>query len=108
MIQRPFTPHYGQTQAVATAAGAVNATVPAGANQLLLTNVGTVLAFVRVKPNGSSADASAADMPLPAGAQRIISKHGDIDAAYGQTVVSVFAAGAGSTVYITPGEGCGP
>jgi hypothetical protein len=106
MIDKPFAPLYGQTQAAATIAGAVNVNVPSGPKQLLLTNVGTVLAFVRVKPNGVAADASATDLPLPAGAQRIISKE---DGGNGQAVVvSVFSSGAGSTVYVTPGEGYGP
>ena len=108
-IKQPFFPHYGQTVAAATIAGAVNVNVPAAAKQLLLTNVGTVLAFVRVKPSGVAADATAADLPLPAGSQRIISKDGgDGSAANGQTIVSVFSTGAGSTVYVTPGEGFGP
>lgn len=109
MQQTPFAPHYGATVAAVTAAGVVNVNVPAGDKQLLLTNVGTVLAFVRVKPSGVVTDASATDMPLPAGTQRIITKDGgDPDPAQGQTVVSVFAAGVGSTVYVTPGEGFGP
>lgn len=106
MINKPFSPQYGQTQAAVTIAGAVNVNVPASPKQLLLTNVGTVLAFVRVKPSGVAADASANDLPLPAGAQRIISKE---DGGTGPAVVvSVFASGAGSTVYVTPGEGYGP
>jgi hypothetical protein len=55
-----------------------------------------------------AADASAADMPLPAGASRVISKDGgNPDVGTGQNVVSVFSTGAGSTVYVTPGEGYG-
>jgi len=101
MINKPFQPQYGKTKTATTLAGAVNVTVDASPKQLLLENVGTVLAFIRVKPNGDATDASANDMPLPAGRGRVISKDDS------QTVVSVFSSGAGSTVYITPGEGRG-
>ena len=108
MQDQPFIPHYGQTQAAVTIAGVVNVNVPSIDKQILLENVGTVLAFVRVKPNGSVVDASAVDMPLPPGRGRIISKDGgDYGTADGQTVISIFAAGAGSTVDVTPGEGYG-
>lgn len=108
MNRAPFNPYYGSTVAAATVAGVVNVTVPSIAKQLLLENVGTVLAFVRVKPNGSALDASATDMPLPPGRGRIITKDGgDYGVADGQVTVSIFAAGAGSTVYVTPGEGMG-
>lgn len=108
MIKQPFSPQYGQTQAAATIAGVVNVNVPPGSKQLLLVNVGTVLAFIRVKPNGVATDATAADLPLPAGASRVISKDGgNTDAGTGQSIVSVFSSGAGSTVYVMPGEGYG-
>jgi hypothetical protein len=110
MLDQPFNPQYGKTQAAPTAAGAVNLTFDnIGTKQLLLTNVGTVLAFVRVKPNGVATDASAADLPLPAGSQRIITRDaGNQSNDNQQMIVSVFASGAGSTVYVTPGEGYGP
>lgn len=108
MDLRPLNPYYGATQAAATIAGVVNVTVPSIAKQVLLENVGTVLAFVRVKPNGSAVDASATDLPLPAGRGRVITKDGgDFGTQDGQTVVSVFSSGAGSTVYVTPCEGLG-
>lgn len=108
MVHQPFNPHYGATVAAATVAGAVNVNVPAAAKNLLLVNVGSQLAFIRVKPSGVAADASAADMPLPAGGSRVITKDGgNPGSSDGQTVVSVFAAAAGSTVYVCPGEGWG-
>lgn len=99
-----FTPFYGATVAVATLAGAATANVPPAARALRILNVGTQLAFVRVRPAGSVADATAADLPVAAGTEIVILKNAQPSAAQGETVVSVFAAAAGSTVYITPGE----
>lgn len=108
MIDKPFAPAYGQTQAAATAAGAVNLTFTGiQTKQFLLVNVGTVLAFVRVKPSGNATDASATDMPLPAGGSRVISSDPSNPSSGVQTIVSVFSSGAGSTVYVCPGEGWG-
>lgn len=108
MNHNPFFPAYGKTVSVATSAGVGNVTVPADARQLLLQNVGTVTAWVRVKPAGVSTDASASDLPLPAGASMVISKDGgNPGTGDGQTTVSVYSTGAGSTVYITPGDGWG-
>jgi hypothetical protein len=102
MIDEPFFPYYGQTQSIATVSGAENsAALPAESRQVLLANVGTALAFIRYKPDGVTADATAADMPLPAGSTRIISK----DRRAG--IISVFAAATGSTIYVCPGEGTG-
>lgn len=98
-----FTPYYGSTVSAASAAGAVNVTTLARARALLLTNVGTQLVFVRVKPSGVAADASAADLPLPAGAQRVILKSSE-PGVNGEVTVSIFSAAVGSTIYVTPGE----
>lgn len=111
MVKQPFTPQYGATAAMVTAAAATNGNVPASAKNLLLVNASTGLVFVRVKPSGVAADATVADMPLRAGESRIISKDGGHDhgSALGQTVVSVFSpGGALGTVYACPGEGYGP
>lgn len=99
-----FTPYYGQTQAAATVAGAVNVNVNPAGRALLIQNVGTQLAFVRVKPAGVAADASATDMPIPANEQRVILKSSQNSVAQGETIVSVFATAVGSTVYVTPGD----
>jgi hypothetical protein len=108
MVNSPFNPYYGRTVSVASVAGAAQATVESTAKQLLLTNVGTVLCFVRVRPNGNNTVASVADLPLLPNSQRIITRSGNDSAAQGQVTVDVFSAATGSTVYITPGEGVGP
>lgn len=97
-----FTPHYGATVNAASLAGVANVNVPPSARALLLTNVGTQLVFVRVKPNGSAADASALDMPLPANSQRVILKDAS-PGNFGESVVSIFGTAAGSVIYVTPG-----
>lgn len=103
MVDQPFTPQYGATQAAATAAGAVNVNVSQGCKNLLVYNDATGVVFVRVKPNGIAADATVADMPLGSKASRVISKDPN-----SQGVVSVFSpGGALGTVYVTPGEGYG-
>lgn len=110
MVKSPFQPRYGATVTLATAAAAVNGNVPASASQLLITNDGTGIVFVRVKPAGNSADATTADLPVRAGATRVISKDGtNTDGSpNGQSVVSVFSpGGAVGNVYVTPGEGYG-
>lgn len=99
-----FTPYYGQTVSAASLAGAANVTVSPSARALLLTNVGSQLVFIRVKPSTAIADATAADMPLPAGTQRVILKSSQPSGSLGETTVSIFGTGAGSTIYVTPGE----
>ena len=111
MVRQPFTPQYGATVNIVTAAAAVNGNVPASAKNLLIVNASTGIVFVRVKPSGVAADATVADMPLRASESRIISKDGGHDqgSTMGQTVVSVFSpGGALGSVYVCPGEGYGP
>lgn len=110
MVNKPFQPRPGATITLATAAAAVNGAVPASANQLLIYNDGTGVVFVRVKPAGNAADATASDTPIPSKGTRVISKDGsNMDgSANGQVTVSVFSpGGAVGNVYVTPGEGYG-
>ena len=110
MIKKPFTPQYGATVAIATAAAAVNANIPASAGNVLLVNDATGIVFVRIKPSGVAADASVTDMPMLPKSTRLITKDGGPDqgSSQGQTVVSVFSpGGALGTVYACPGEGYG-
>lgn len=107
MVDQPFTPQYGATATIATAAAAVNANL-SGASQLLIYNDATGPVFVRVKPSGVAADASITDMPLASKASRVISKDRNNASAAGVVVVSVFSpGGALGNVYVCPGEGYG-
>ena len=102
MVNKPFSPQYGATQTIATAAGAANANVSATA-QLLIYNDATGPVFVRVKPQGVNTDASIADMPVASKGTRVITKDPQ-----SQNIVSVFSpGGALGNVYVTPGEGYG-
>lgn len=72
-IKAPVQPGYGSGQTLAPAAGAATAQLTAGSKQLILTNLGANPAHVRCGQAGLAA-ASAADYPVPAGAQVVISK----------------------------------
>lgn len=103
MVKQPFTPQYGSTVAIATAAAAANASVSAQPKNLLIYNDATGIVFVRVKPQGNNADASINDMPIPSKGTRLISKDPQ-----SQNIVSVFSpGGAVGTVYACPGDGSG-
>lgn len=103
MVDKPFSPQYGATVALATAAAAVNASVSAQPKNLLIYNDGTGGVFVRVKPAGVNTDASVADMPIPPKGSRVISKDPG-----SQNIVSVFSpGGAVGNVYVCPGDGWG-
>lgn len=106
MILRPLSPAYGQTQsAVVSGAGAITGLNPAS-KQLMLTNVGTQVIFVRVTRGGDSTAATAADCPVMANSQVVISKSDvGLDSTDGLSRLAYFATAAGSTLYVTPGEG---
>lgn len=103
MVNQPFSPKYGATVTIATAAAAVNATISANERQVLVYNDGSAAVFVRVKPSGVAADATVADVPVPSKQTRILTKDPQ-----SQNIVSVFSpGGAVGNVYATPGEGWG-
>lgn len=103
MVKQPFTPQYGATVTLATAAGAVNANVSGQPKNLLIYNDSTGVVFVRVKPGGVNTDASVVDMPLASKDTRVISKDPN-----SQNIVSVFSpGGALGNVYACPGDGYG-
>lgn len=98
---RPFTPQYGGTQsaAVGAAAGAITG-LNAEADQLYLLVVGTQVVFVRVTRTADTSNATTADFPVYPHVPLVITKGID-----GYTRISHIAAGAGSTLYVTPGAG---
>jgi hypothetical protein len=103
MVKQPFSPQYGATVTIATAAGAANANVAAQPKNLLIYNDATGPVFVRVKPSGVVSDATIADMPVPSKGTRVISKDPQ-----SQNIVSVFSpGGALGNVYACPGDGYG-
>jgi hypothetical protein len=103
-----FTPYYRQTVSVASSAGNGAVTVGTRGKALLLTNVGTQLVFVRVRPSGDTSNAAATDLPLPANTQRVVLRDGDpMGGTDGESSISIFCAAVGSTIYVTPGESPG-
>lgn len=104
-----FLPQIGATQSIVVTgtSGSISLLNVAGTGQtmpdLLLTNVGTQTVFVRVivYPYPTAAptvEATTADMPIIANSQLIIRK-GVL-----QGVLAAIASGAGSTLYVTPGQ----
>lgn len=103
MVKQPFSPQYGATVLIATAAAAVNANVSAQPKNLLIYNDATGPVFVRVKPQGVNTDATVADLPVPSKGTRVITKDPQ-----SQNIVSVFSpGGALGNVYVCPGDGTG-
>lgn len=92
-----FAPSYTKGATVAPATGSASTIIGKGAKSLCLTNLSTVVCYVRVSTG--AATATAADYPVPANAQVSISKPQDDD-----TVSYVTAAGT-SSLHIIPGEG---
>lgn len=72
-VKSPVQPGYGTGQIVAPAAAAATANLNPGSKQLILTNLGANLAYVRVGQAGQK-DASTADYPVPAGAQVVVTR----------------------------------
>lgn len=71
------------------------------ANNVLVTNSGTVLVFVRMS-NEATPVATAADIPLPGGTSRVLAN----TVPTGKTGLAVLSSTTTSaTVYFTPGEG---
>lgn len=96
-VHATFAPSYTKGITVAPGIASASTTIGKGSKTLCLTNLSTTVCYVRVSTG--SATATAADYPVPAGAQVTISKPQDDD-----TVSYVTAAGTAS-LHILPGEG---
>lgn len=95
-IRAPVQPAYGTGQVVTPAAGAASISLNSQAKQIILTNLGANVCYVRV--GSGTVTATTADYPVPSGAQLVISK-GD-----GDNVLSHISA-AGTTLHVMTGEG---
>jgi hypothetical protein len=71
-IKAPVQPAYGSGQVLSPGAASATATLQKGSKQLILTNQGANVCYVRV--GQGVAAASTADYPVPAGAQVVITK----------------------------------
>jgi hypothetical protein len=92
----PFAPQYGYGQTVAPTTSSASVTV-AGAPAVCLTNLGAVTVYVRLTAAASTA--TAADYPVPAGAQVSLAS------SFSQTVLSFLAASGTGSLHIITGEG---
>lgn len=95
-VLAPFNPSFTQGQTVTAAAAAASVAVNATAKQLVITNTGANIAYVRAGTGTISA--TAADMPVLAGTQIAITK------GEGMETFSYISAG-GTTLHVIPGEG---
>jgi hypothetical protein len=72
-IAAPIQPGYGTGQAISSTSSAATVTIAAASKQVVLTNMGANLAYVRIGSTGLP-NASAADYPVPAGAQLVVTR----------------------------------
>jgi hypothetical protein len=96
-IKSPVQPGYSTGQVLSPAAAAATATLTTGSKQLILTNLGANVCYVRVGQT-TVTNASTADYPIPAGAQVVITK------AMGDDKLSHISA-VGTTLHVMNGEG---
>jgi len=93
---QPVNPHYGSGQVVTPAVGAASVPLNAVAKQVILTNLGAAVCYVRI---GAGAQvATTADYPIPSGAQCVVTK------ADGHDTLSHISA-AGTSLHVMDGEG---
>lgn len=107
MNRHPFFPRNGSTQTAAVTGEGAFTGLASSDQQVLVSNVGTQVLFVKVNPSGDTSAASATDCPVLPNSYLIISKDGNhtFGSALGQTRLSYFAAAPGSTIYVTTGNG---
>lgn len=96
MIKAPFFPQYGTGAIVTPAAASATAAIQKGTKNIILTNGGLNVCYVKIGTSGITA--STADFPVLAGTQVTLSKNEDFD-----TIAYISAAG--TTLHIMNGEG---
>lgn len=96
-VDATFAPSYTKGVTVAPGVASASTTIGAGSKTLCLTNLSTVVCYVRV--SSVAASATTADYPVPAGAQVTISKPQD------DGIVSYITVAGISSLHIIPGEG---
>lgn len=94
--QAPFNPSYTQGQTVTAGAAALSITLDGSAKQVVVTNTGSNIAYVRTGTGTFSATTT--DFPVLAGTQVAITK-GD-----GAVTLSYISA-VGTTLHVIPGGG---
>lgn len=99
MIDQPFSPAYGQTQAMAVTTAAALIGIDPLAKQVRFLNTLASTVFVRISSALKNTPATTADYPIAPGMSEVISKADTWGA------VSIIASAGSGTVYVTPGEG---
>ena len=99
--ENPFVPYLAKTQSIAVTSASTNITFTAAVapTQLLITNSGSGLCFVRYGVGAQTASITT-DMPILPGTQAIVSCAGSTT---GFAAISIGAAT--TTLYVTPGYG---
>lgn len=101
-ILAPFYPKAGST-VNGTSGASQDLALDGPSKQFLVTNLGTATVFVRLKFKDDATTATNTDCPVLPNSAVVMSKAGGGGTA-GHTLLAMFGA-AGSTVYVTSGEG---
>lgn len=96
-VLEPFHPAYTQGQTIAVTGTSSSISIDVAARQVMLTNKGTKICYVRVC--NTPADATIADFPVLAGTQSVISK------GEGFYIVSAIAPDGDTSLHVMPGAG---
>lgn len=95
---QPFSPHYTSGQSVTATTTVGSITIPTGNLNILVTNYGAEIAYVRI--SDTAVNATATDMIIPAGSSRMLTKSTDDD------VLSYLGISVGgTTLHVIAGEG---
>lgn len=96
----PLCPAYTETRQITVGTGSTSVSIPDITNQVLLTNVGTNVVFVRLSnPTVNAAAQLNVDVPILPNSAISITR--DVT----HTVVAAIAAAAGNTLHVTPVQG---
>lgn len=97
MVIIPFIPKYAAGQTVSPTTTAANVTLGVGSKSLCLTNLGSVLVYVRASTTGAAATNK--DYPVPVGSQVTIGKFQD------DSILSYISESGTGSLHIIQGEG---
>ena len=97
MVIIPFIPKYAAGQTVSPTTTSASVTLGVGSKSLCLTNLGTVLVYVRASSTGAAATNQ--DYPVPVGSQVTIGKFQD------DSTLSYISDSGTGLLHIIQGEG---
>jgi hypothetical protein len=99
-ILAPFYPKSGST-VTGTAGATQDKAIDPWSKQIMVSNFGAAVMFVRIKFANDTTAATAADCPVMPNTALVLSKMGGSDA--GHSLIAIF--GTAGTFYVTSGEG---